>query len=120
MHPRVRQIPPGSSLSMIATLKFGLVWSIASTTYVAEPVPIEIRSYSFIVIPRVDSLNLHDRITMPRLLCVPCNATYLFFRWHTGHNSITVTNAGKRHGTEVVHRLLTPIRLPSKKINLPL
>src|SRR5215213_377105 len=78
MHPRVRQIPPGSSLSMIATLKFGLVWSIASTTYVAEPVPIEIRSYSFIVIPRVDSLNLHDRITMPRLLCVPCNATYLF------------------------------------------
>src|SRR5215207_2423447 len=36
MHPRVRQIPPGSSLSITATLRFGSLWSIASTMCIAD------------------------------------------------------------------------------------
>ena len=43
-----------------------------------------------------------------------------FFRWHTGHNSITVTNAGKRHGTEVVQLYVadtvTGVTLPAQQL----
>src|SRR5207244_9846225 len=45
----VRHIPPGSSLSITATLILGLSWIIGSTTFIAEPLPITIRSYCFIL-----------------------------------------------------------------------
>ena len=47
MQPLVRHIPPGSSLSMTAILMSGFSWIIGSTRFIAEPVPITTRSYSF-------------------------------------------------------------------------
>src|SRR5712692_5425983 len=48
MQPRVRQIPPGSSLSMTAILTRGFSSIKASTTAMTEPVPTAITSYCFI------------------------------------------------------------------------
>jgi beta-xylosidase len=43
-----------------------------------------------------------------------------FFRWHTGHNSITVTNTGKRRGIEVVQLYVadsaTGVTLPAQQL----
>jgi hypothetical protein len=47
MQPLVRHIPPGSSLSITATCMSGLSRIMASATSMAEPVPITIKSYSF-------------------------------------------------------------------------
>ncbi len=44
MQPRVRQMPPGSSLSMIAILIWGFFWIAAFTMSIAEPVPMTIMS----------------------------------------------------------------------------
>src|SRR6267378_4225557 len=49
MQPRVRHIPPGSSLSMTAIRMSGFSWIIGSTMFIAEPVPIMIRSYCFML-----------------------------------------------------------------------
>src|SRR5256885_10337500 len=48
MHPLVRQMPPGSSLSITAIRMLGLSRIIGSTMFIADPLPITIRSYSFI------------------------------------------------------------------------
>src|SRR6266849_9844738 len=49
IQPRVRQMPPGSSLSMTAIRMFGFSWIIGSTMFIADPVPIMIRSYCFML-----------------------------------------------------------------------
>lgn len=48
MHPRVRQIPPGWSLSIRAPRPWGWVRNQASTTPTADPEPIASMSYSLI------------------------------------------------------------------------
>src|SRR5438309_586075 len=51
MHPLVRQIPPGSSLSMTAILILGFSRIKTSTKFIAEPEPMTIRSYSSMATP---------------------------------------------------------------------
>ena len=77
-YPRVRQIPLASSLFMTAILRFGFVWSIASTTCIAELVPIEIRSYSFIASPELNSFNLHNPMATLRPLLLQTMQPYIF------------------------------------------
>src|SRR6266851_6593871 len=49
MQPRVRHIPPGSSLSITAIRMFGFSWIIGSTMFIADPVPTMMRSYCFML-----------------------------------------------------------------------
>src|SRR3989442_12597461 len=73
MQPLVRQIPPGSSLSMTAILILGFSRIKASTKSIAEPEPMIIRSYSSMATPfphqRCDEKALHNvlrhRATLP-------------------------------------------------------
>src|SRR5438445_1684810 len=73
MHPLVRQIPPGSSLSMTAILILGFSRIKTSTKFIAEPEPMIIRSYSSMATPfphqRCDEKALHNvlrlRATLP-------------------------------------------------------
>src|SRR2546426_10729009 len=66
MHPLVRQIPPGSSLSMPALLILGLSRIKTSTKFIAEPEPMTIRSYSSMATPvphrRCDGKALHTAL----------------------------------------------------------
>jgi len=48
MHPTVRQMPPGSLLSITATLMSGLPSIAVLTKFIAEPVPMTMKSYSLI------------------------------------------------------------------------
>jgi hypothetical protein len=43
-------------------LRFGFVWSIASTMWNADPVPIEIRSYSLIANPHFVPFNQYNYV----------------------------------------------------------
>src|SRR6267143_7051073 len=73
MHPLVRQIPPGSSLSMTAILILGFSRIKTSTKFIAEPEPMMIKSYSSMATPvlhrRWDEKGLHNmlglRATLP-------------------------------------------------------
>src|SRR5437773_8895859 len=90
MHPLVRQIPPGSSLSMTAILILGFSRIKTSTKFIAEPEPMIIRSYSSMATPvphrPCDEKALHNvlrvQTTLPgfrwRIQGPPCVEDRLF------------------------------------------
>src|SRR5438094_9514379 len=73
MQPRVRQMPPGSSLSMTATLILGFASIMASTTVMTDPVPTAMTSYSFIRSPEA---RAEREPLMPSVPCTMSSSDY--------------------------------------------
>src|SRR2546422_11305741 len=91
MHPLVRQIPPGSSLSMTAILILGFSRIKTSTKFIAEPEPMMIRSYSSMATPvphrRCDEKVLHTVLQAVRASRHPGGGSKAHLALRTGRSS---------------------------------